>query len=82
MGNFKTRYWGCPIPILYREDGEIILVPENELPITLPDEIDLEKSGNPLDNHPSWKYTKCPHTGLNAVETDTLDTFVDSAWYF
>ena len=82
-GISRQRYWGCPIPILYREDGEIILVPENELPITLPDEIDLEKSGNPLDNHPSWKYTKCPHTGLNAVrETDTLDTFVDSAWYF
>ena len=82
-GISRQRYWGCPIPILYREDGETILVPENELPITLPDEIDLEKSGNPLDNHPSWKYTKCPHTGLNAVrETDTLDTFVDSAWYY
>ena len=82
-GISRQRYWGCPIPIIYREDGKIIEVPENELPLRLPDDIDLSVSGNPLDNHPTWKYTKCPETGMNAIrETDTLDTFVDSAWYF
>ncbi len=82
-GISRQRYWGCPIPIMYREDGEIIPVPENELPIELPSDINLDKPGNPLDNHPTWKYTKCPETGMSAIrETDTLDTFVDSAWYF
>ena len=82
-GISRQRYWGCPIPILYREDGEIIEVPEDELPIKLPEDIDLNVPGNPLDNHPTWKYSKCPKTGMKAVrETDTLDTFVDSAWYF
>ena len=82
-GISRQRYWGCPIPIMYREDGEVIQVPENQLPLTLPEEIDLSVPGNPLDNHPTWKYTKCPETGMNAIrETDTLDTFVDSAWYF
>ena len=82
-GVSRQRYWGCPIPILYREDGEVIPVPEKDLPIELPEDIDLKKSGNPLENHPTWKYTTCPHTGMKAVrETDTLDTFVDSAWYF
>jgi leucyl-tRNA synthetase len=95
IGNFKTiyrlkdwgisrqRYWGCPIPILYREDGKIIPVPEKDLPVTLPEDIDFSKPGNPLENHPSWKFTKCPETGMKAIrETDTLDTFVDSSWYF
>ncbi len=82
-GISRQRYWGCPIPILYREDGKIIPVPEEELPVMLPDDIDLNQPGNPLEHHPTWKYTTCPHTGLKAVrETDTLDTFVDSAWYF
>ena len=95
MGNVKTvsklrdwgisrqRYWGCPIPIIYREDGEIIPLEENELPIILPEDIDLSKPGNPLDTHPTWKYTKCQKTGMKAVrETDTLDTFFDSSWYY
>ena len=95
IGNYKTiyrlkdwgisrqRYWGCPIPILYREDGKIISVPEKDLPVTLPNDIDFSKPGNPLENHPTWKYTKCPETGMKAIrETDTLDTFVDSSWYF
>ncbi len=82
-GVSRQRYWGCPIPIMYREDGEVIEVPESQLPLELPEDIDLSISGNPLDNHPTWKYTKCPETGMNAIrETDTLDTFVDSAWYF
>jgi len=82
-GISRQRYWGCPIPILYREDGEIILVSEKDLPVMLPDDIDFTKPGNPLENHPTWKYAKCPITGMKAIrETDTLDTFVDSSWYF
>ena len=82
-GISRQRYWGCPIPILYREDGKIIPVPEKDLPITLPKDVDLSKPGNPLENHPTWKYTTCPETGMKAIrETETLDTFVDSSWYF
>jgi leucyl-tRNA synthetase len=82
-GISRQRYWGCPIPILYREDGKIIPIPEKDLPVTLPEDIDFSKPGNPLENHPTWKYTKCPETGMKATrETDTLDTFVDSSWYF
>jgi len=82
-GISRQRYWGCPIPIIYREDGEVLLVPENDLPVELPKDIDFNKPGNPLENHPTWKYTKCPITGMKAIrETDTLDTFVDSSWYF
>jgi leucyl-tRNA synthetase len=82
-GISRQRYWGCPIPVIYREDGKIILVPEKDLPVELPKDIDFSKPGNPLENHPSWKHTKCPETGMKAIrETDTLDTFVDSSWYF
>jgi leucyl-tRNA synthetase len=82
-GISRQRYWGCPIPIIYREDGKVVLVPEKDLPIELPKDIDFSKPGNPLENHPTWKHTKCPETGMKAVrETDTLDTFVDSSWYF
>jgi len=82
-GISRQRYWGCPIPIIYREDGKVLLVPEKDLPIKLPENIDLKKPGNPLANHPTWKYTTCPETGMKAIrETDTLDTFVDSSWYF
>ena len=82
-GISRQRYWGCPIPIIYREDGEILTVPDDQLPIELPEDIDLSSPGNPLEKHPTWKYTTCPKTGMKAIrETDTLDTFVDSAWYF
>ena len=82
-GISRQRYWGCPIPILYREDGTIIPVPEKDLPVKLPEDISFDKPGNPLEHHPSWKYTICPETGMKAIrETDTLDTFVDSSWYF
>ena len=82
-GISRQRYWGCPIPIMYREDGEVIPVPDHELPVILPVDIDFTKPGNPLERHPTWKFTTCSETGLKAVrETDTLDTFVDSSWYF
>ncbi len=82
-GISRQRYWGCPIPIIYREDGEVIPVPDDELPVTLPDDIDFDSPGNPLEKHPTWKHTACHETGMKAVrETDTLDTFVDSSWYF
>ena len=82
-GISRQRYWGCPIPMIYLEDGSVVPVDKSELPILLPENIDLNCSGNPLDNHPSWKQTKHKLTGKKAIrETDTLDTFVDSSWYF
>ncbi len=82
-GISRQRYWGCPIPVVYLDNGEIELVPDNELPIKLPDDVNINNSGNPLDSHPSWKYTVSKKTGEKALrETDTLDTFVDSSWYF
>ena len=82
-GISRQRYWGCPIPMIYLEDGSVVPVEKNELPIELPDDIDLSSNGNPLDNHPTWKITKQKSTGKKAFrETDTLDTFVDSSWYF
>ncbi len=82
-GISRQRYWGCPIPMIYLEDGSIVPVDKSELPITLPEDVDLNSSGNPLENHPSWKKTTCKKTGKPAIrETDTLDTFVDSSWYF
>ncbi|MDB9760843.1 leucine--tRNA ligase [Pelagibacteraceae bacterium] len=82
-GVSRQRYWGCPIPMIYLEDGSITPVDKSELPIKLPENIDLKKSGNPLENHPSWKKTVQKKTGKPAIrETDTLDTFVDSSWYF
>ena len=82
-GVSRQRYWGCPIPIIYRKDGEILAVEDSELPIRLPNDIKLKSTGNPLENHPHWKKTKCPKTGMDAIrETDTLDTFFDSSWYF
>jgi len=82
-GISRQRYWGCPIPMVYLEDGSIVPVDKSELPVTLPEDIDLNSSGNPLENHPSWKNTIYKKTGKPAIrETDTLDTFVDSSWYF
>ena len=82
-GISRQRYWGCPIPMVYLEDGSVVPVDKSELPIELPDDIDLNSSGNPLDNHPNWKNTIQKSTGKKAIrETDTLDTFVDSSWYF
>ena len=77
------RYWVCPIPIVYREDGKIIPVKKENLPVELPKISGLSGSGNILDEMDNWKNTKCPDTGLKAVrETDTFDTFFESSWYF
>ncbi|NBC34650.1 MAG: leucine--tRNA ligase [Alphaproteobacteria bacterium] len=82
-GVSRQRYWGCPIPVMYREDGTMVPVPYDQLPVELPKDIDFDAPGNPLENHPTWKYTTCPHTGQKAVrETDTFDTFLESSWYF
>ncbi len=82
-GVSRQRYWGCPIPIIYCDDCGTVPVPEENLPVTLPEDITFDKAGNPLDNHPTWKYTKCPSCGKDATrETDTFDTFFESSWYF
>ena len=82
-GISRQRYWGCPIPIIYLEDGSVKPVDKSELPVLLPNDIDLNSNGNPLEKHPSWKITTDKETGKKAIrETDTLDTFVDSSWYF
>jgi leucyl-tRNA synthetase len=82
-GISRQRYWGCPIPVFYHEDGTVYPVPEDDLPVTLPDDIDFTNDGNPLENHPTWKYIKCPYTGKDAIrETDTFDTFFESSWYY
>ena len=82
-GISRQRYWGCPIPMVYLEDGTVVPVEKDQLPVELPDDIDLSSTGNPLDNHPTWKNTIDKSSGKKAIrETDTLDTFVDSSWYF
>ncbi len=82
-GISRQRYWGCPIPMIYLEDGSVVPVDKSELPIKLPDDINLNTQGNPLDHHPTWKKTTQKSTGKKAYrETDTLDTFVDSSWYY
>ena len=82
-GVSRQRYWGCPIPIIHCEDCGIVPVPDKDLPVLLPENVDFEKAGNPLENHPSWKFTKCPLCGRDALrETDTFDTFFESSWYF
>ena len=80
-GISRQRYWGCPIPIAYDEENNVIKIPEKDLPVKLPENIDLNTSGNPLDNRDDWK--KVVINGkICKRETDTLDTFVDSSWYY
>ncbi|MCC7253552.1 leucine--tRNA ligase, partial [Hyphomicrobium sp.] len=82
-GISRQRYWGCPIPIIHCEACGIVPVPAEDLPVRLPDDATFDKPGNPLDRHPTWKHVDCPKCGKPARrETDTMDTFVDSSWYY
>ncbi len=80
-GISRQRYWGCPIPIAYDENNEVVKIPEKDLPVILPNIDKLSTDGNPLDAEKKWKSITI--NGKKCLrETDTLDTFVDSSWYF
>jgi leucyl-tRNA synthetase len=82
-GVSRQRYWGCPIPVIHCESCGIVPVPEDQLPVTLPEDVTFDKPGNPLDRHPTWKHVACSTCGGAALrDTDTFDTFFESSWYF
>ena len=82
-GISRQRYWGCPIPVIFCEACGVVPVPERDLPVLLPPDVSFERPGNPLEHHPTWKWVPCPACNRRARrETDTMDTFVDSSWYF
>jgi leucyl-tRNA synthetase len=82
-GVSRQRYWGCPIPLIHCPACGIVPVPEQDLPVELPRDVSFDRPGNPLDHHPTWKHVDCPRcAGPACRETDTLDTFFDSSWYF
>ncbi|MFN9716332.1 MAG: leucine--tRNA ligase, partial [Sphingomonadales bacterium] len=82
-GVSRQRYWGTPIPFIHCDACGVVPVPKDQLPVTLPEDVSFDIPGNPLEHHPTWKHVDCPQCGTAAQrETDTLDTFVDSSWYF
>ncbi len=82
-GVSRQRYWGAPIPFVHCPKCGLVMEKKENLPIALPEDVEITGEGNPLENHPTWKYCKCPECGGDATrETDTMDTFVESSWYF